>query len=117
MPAAPIAQGSTEPAAPSAPPARGVIAGPDVDVTPECLRASEHVASLLVAGAGDPAKRATFVQERARIVRRSAEACTREPWSRDRIGCYEAARTEAAIQECNAKHIPVVPPKPPVPDR
>lgn len=116
-PAPGSAAGSAAPAAPtprpvapagSAAPAgavvdAGVPAQPPVDamdVSERCLAVSEHVATVLIETVQDPAQKAAYVQDRARIVRRSAEACTRDAWKDEMVACLFAARTQQAVQDC-----------------
>ena len=82
-----------DPAAPSP-----VIAPPPVNAA--CSAIAVHVAATLIANATDPAARASLEQERTRIVRRTAEACTNDKWSEASISCFAKATTVDEMQIC-----------------
>lgn len=98
---APAAAANPGSAAPPAPPAAGSAAAP-AEPTEECLQIGTHIASTLISAA-DPTQQAQLEQERTKIVRRSAEACTRDAWNAESKACFMAATTSAAMQECGKK--------------
>jgi hypothetical protein len=69
------------------------------DVTPECMDAGSHIAAVIVTGAPDT-QRAALEQDRAMLVRRSAEACTRDHWPAQTLACFASAQTMEALQVC-----------------
>lgn len=77
-----------------------------IQVTDECLRTSTHVADLLIAGAPDPALRATYETERANIVRRTAEVCTTQGWAPELQRCFTEAKLQIDIEACRNKFPP-----------
>ena len=88
-PPAPAGNGSAAAAAPAEP-------------TSECLQLGAHIAEILISGA-DPTQQPQLEQQRTKIVRRSAEACTRDGWNAESKACFLAATTAAAMQECGKK--------------
>lgn len=102
--AAVVAAGSAAPA-PAVVPALPAPAAPSVDAgvagpTDECLQISDHIAEVLIREAQDPAQKAGLVQDRTKIVRRSAEGCTRDAWPAAAKTCFLTANTVAALQTC-----------------
>ncbi len=86
---------------PAPPPPDGGVA-PDalLVVSQGCIDVGSHVAEILIADAKDPMQKAALEQERAKIVRRSAEACTRDGWSATGQKCFLDAKTSAGMQVC-----------------
>lgn len=120
-PAAPSAVPTPEPALPPADAGVALAVGdaapvpPDaMEVTDRCVQLGSHVAEVLISEAEDPSKKSVLVQDRAKIVRRTAESCTRDAWSAQLISCYLAAKTQATLQACRKPDPPA--PKPPAPD-
>jgi hypothetical protein len=83
-------------------------------VRDDCVNAGVRVAEIVIETATDPAQKAALVQDRARIVRRSAEACTRDNWSPEEVACVMAGKTGADINKCRK---PTQVPSVPQPDR
>ncbi|MBA3453200.1 MAG: hypothetical protein H0T42_08920 [Deltaproteobacteria bacterium] len=85
-----------------------------MEVTEQCVQLGSHVAEVLIAEAEDPSKKSVLVQDRAKIVRRTAESCTRDGWSSELIGCYLAAKTQAKLTACRKPDVAAPePPRPP----
>jgi hypothetical protein len=119
-PAAPSAVPTPEPALPPADAGVAAVASdaapapPDaMEVSDRCVQLGSHVAEVLISEAGDPAKKSVLVQDRAKIVRRTAESCTRDAWTAELITCYLAAKSQATLQACRK---PDPPPPKPAPD-
>jgi len=119
-PTAPSAVPTPEPALPPADAGVAVAVAvgdaapvpPDaMEVTDRCVDLGSHVAEVLISEAEDPSKKSVLVQDRAKIVRRTAESCTRDAWSAQLISCYMAAKTQATLQACRKPDPPT--PKPP----
>jgi hypothetical protein len=109
--AAPVEEAPSRPiAAPSAP---GVA---PLDISKQCMAIGVHVAGVIVASATDPAQRGVLEQERTRIVRATAEACTTQNWSEAAMKCFLATRNQAEIKDCETKHTAPPPAAPRVPD-
>ena len=85
-----------------------------MDVTDRCVELGSHVAAVLIEESTDPSKKAAYTQDRSRIVRRTAEGCTRDAWTEEMIACFMRGKTSAAMQGCR-KPEPVAPRVPPVP--
>jgi hypothetical protein len=68
------------------------------EVTATCLDAATNFANVFIAGA-DQTQRATLEQERARLVKRTEEACATK-WSDSARACYAAAKDVKALGEC-----------------
>ena len=75
-------------------------APPPENVSPRCLAIGEHVADVLIADATNATQRAAYTHNRAQLIRRSAEGCTRDAWTDAQLACYQAARTVAALRAC-----------------
>lgn len=107
-PSVPAAVAIDAGAAPFAPTDAAAPVRPPVDameVSDTCVTVSAHVADVVIADVKDPAHKAVYTQERARMIRRSAEACTRDAWSSERIACYLKTKTQRDIQDCNEAHV------------
>jgi hypothetical protein len=83
------------------------------EVSDRCVNLGSHVAEVMISEAEDPSKKSVLIQDRARIVRRTAESCTRDGWNEKLISCYMAAKTQATLQACRKPD--VRPPSPPTP--
>lgn len=82
-------------APPSPPPADARM-----EVSQPCVDVSAHIADVLLASATDPAQKAAIEQGRTRIIRRSAEACTRDAWKPEVFACFTKATTDDQMREC-----------------
>jgi hypothetical protein len=103
-PAPAAAQPEAEPpkfVAPSRPPS--LPEEPKIATTDECIKVGKYVADVFVASATDPAQKSVFEQERTKIVKATAEACTTQQWSVEARGCYLGAKTPADIKACEAQ--------------
>lgn len=69
-------------------------------VSQPCLDVSGHIADALIAEAADPAQKAAMEQDKTKIIRRSAEACTRDAWKPPVLKCFMDAKTTAEMQVC-----------------
>ncbi len=98
--------------APSPPPS--LPEQPKIDTTNECIDVGKHVASVFGASAGDPAQRSVFEQERTKIVKATAEACTTQGWSAEGRACYLAVHSPEDIKACETKFPPPPPREVPV---
>lgn len=83
------------PSAKQAEPAQ-VSATPEVMAT--CLDAATNFANVLIAGA-DQTQRASLEQDRARLVKRTEEACAAK-WSDSARACYASAKDVKALEAC-----------------
>jgi hypothetical protein len=102
--------------APSPRPTGAPAAAPGVapmEISKQCMDIGVHVAGVIVASATDPAQRGVLEQERTRIVRATAEACTTQRWSEDAAKCFLATRNQAEIKDCESKHTAPPPPAAP----
>lgn len=91
---------SVAPSAPAAAQAPVVPEGED-QVSERCLMVATHIADVQIADAQAPAQKAAYTQNRAQLIRRSAERCTKLGWSDAQIACYQGASSLAALQACN----------------
>lgn len=90
---------------PGAPPAAvdaGVAAPPDAPPEPSqpCLDMATHLADVMLSEAKDPAQKAALEQDKTKIIRRAAEACTRDAWKPAVLQCFAKATTTEAMQIC-----------------
>jgi len=105
---APAAQTPPTPApAPAAAPADAAVVAmpPRIETTKQCIDVGVHVAEVLINSA-DPAQRGVIANERERIVKATAEACTTQAWSDDAAKCYLAANTQPQLKACETKFTP-----------
>lgn len=70
------------------------------ETSPACNDVGVKVAASVVDNAQDPAQKAALSQDRDRIVRRVAEACTRDSWPESARDCFLKAKSPADMQEC-----------------
>ena len=76
-------------------------APPDaLETSAACNDVGVKVATSIIDSAEDPAQKSALTQERDRIVRRVAEACTRDNWSAPQRECFLKAKTAAEMQVC-----------------
>jgi hypothetical protein len=59
-----------------------------------------HLADVMLSEAKDPAQKAALEQDKTKIVRRAAEACTRDAWKPSVLECFAKATTTEAMQIC-----------------
>jgi len=71
-----------------------------VEPTAECLAVGEHVASVWIDTAKDVAEKAALTQDRAKLVRKTAEACTQLKWGDAMRTCYLNVQTVEALRTC-----------------
>lgn len=110
--APPVPASPTEPeqpkfVAPAPPPS--LPEQPKIDTTTECIEVGKHVAEVFVSSVTDPAQKSVFEQERTKIVKATAEACTTQAWSADARGCYLGAKAPADIKACETQFPPPAP--------
>lgn len=75
-------------------------APPVFETSAACNEVGVKVAGALIDSAQDPTQKATLTQERDRIVRRVAEACTRDNWPPASRECFLKAKTQEEMQIC-----------------
>ncbi len=71
-----------------------------METSAPCNEVGVKIATSLIDSAQDAAQKATLTQERDRIVRRVAEACTRDSWSEASRDCFLKAKTQEEMQIC-----------------
>ena len=99
-PPAVTADAAVAPAVPDAL-ADNVISGDaNGEPTAECLAVGEHVASLWIDTAKDVAEKAALIQDRSKLVRKTAEACTQLKWGDAMRTCYLNVVTVEALKTC-----------------
>jgi len=67
-----------------------------------CRLTAERIAVIMVDAVRDPARRAQLAPMRASIVSELAGSCSRDRWSEPLRACFLGARTDVALQECDA---------------
>ena len=70
------------------------------ETTATCNDIGVKVADTLIAEARDLAQKQLLESERTRIVRRTAETCTRDKWPQPSVDCFLKAESAAAMQLC-----------------
>ncbi|MBL0214486.1 MAG: hypothetical protein IPQ07_11420 [Myxococcales bacterium] len=87
---------------PAPPPTAVTDAGVDAlpPVSQDCVDVSAHIADVLISEAKDPTQKATLEQEKTKIIRRSAEACTRDSWKAEVRACFLKSTTADQMQTC-----------------
>jgi hypothetical protein len=73
------------------------------DVSNACVETGAHIAQVLIDSEQDPGTKAQYEQARSKIVRATAEACTKQTWSDDKRRCFDTTKTEADIRACEKK--------------
>lgn len=76
---------------------------PDIAVTDECVALGDKIAGIIIESTPDATTKAAIEQDRAKFVRRMAEACTTSPWPAEAKACFVAAKTADEVQVCGAK--------------
>lgn len=71
-----------------------------METSAACNDVGVKIATSIIDNAQDAAQKATLTQERDRIVRRVAEACTRDNWSAPARECFLKAKTAEEMQIC-----------------
>ncbi len=96
------AQAVAPPAQPPPTPTAAVDAGADAlaPVSQDCLDVSGHIAEVLISEAKDDQQKAQLEQEKTKIIRRSAEACTRDSWKPEVRTCFLKATKTEQMQVC-----------------
>ncbi len=115
----PADQGSGQTAA-SPPVDAGVPLPPAIDdagtkdVSAVCTEAAVQIFKVMLGAEADPALKANIEHERTQIIRRAAEACTRDDWSDSVQKCFLKASSRADLQECGKQlaQQPAAPAKP-----
>ena len=69
-------------------------------VTQDCVDVAAHIAETMIAESKDPQQKAFIEQEKTKIIRRSAEACTRDNWKPAVLACFLKATTTEQMQIC-----------------
>jgi hypothetical protein len=86
---------------PAAPADAAAAPAPDAfETSAACNDIGIRIAAQMLTEATDPTQKSALTQERDRIVRRVAEACTRDNWPKDARDCFMKATTSAQMQEC-----------------
>ena len=93
---------NTPPTPPAGAVDAGVVAPPDAPPEPSqpCLDMATHLADVMLAEAKDPAQKAALEQDKTKIVRRAAEACTRDAWKPAVLQCFAKATNTEQMQIC-----------------
>jgi hypothetical protein len=81
------------------------------------MQVGMHFADVWINQAKDAQEKATLEQERTKLVRRTALACTIDNWPEEARGCIASATTREAIQVCQKKLAPPVARPTPAPIR
>ncbi len=73
-----------------------------MDTSEACTEVGVHVADIKIAAAADPNEKAQLEQDRTRLIRRVAEACTRDHWNDAVRKCFMDGKTDPEIANCAA---------------
>jgi hypothetical protein len=75
---------------------------PDVlmEVTQPCMDVGVRIADVMISTTIDPSQRAALEQDRVKLVRRTAETCTRDAWPDAARQCFLRATSQVQLQEC-----------------
>lgn len=77
-----------------------VTADGGTEISAPCLAVGEHIANIWIDSAKDVAEKAALAQDRDKLVRKSAEACTQLKWGDAMRTCYLNANTVEALGPC-----------------
>jgi hypothetical protein len=94
------ADAAVAPAVPDALADNVITVDANAEPTAECLAVGEHVASLWIDTAKDVAEKAALIQDRSKLVRKTAEACTTLKWGDAMRTCYLNVATVEALRTC-----------------
>lgn len=103
-PAPPPAPAAEAPPAPKPVPAGSGSAA--LEVTQACVDISSHIVDVFIEAATDPGLKSVYEQERVKMLRATAEACTSQRWSPEALACYNAGKSAAEIKACEQKFTP-----------
>lgn len=81
------------------PPADAAIDAP-APVSQDCVDVASHIAETMIKESKDPQQKAFIEQEKTKIIRRSAEACTRDNWKPEILACFKKSTTTEQMQVC-----------------
>ncbi|MCX5744123.1 MAG: hypothetical protein NT062_16665 [Proteobacteria bacterium] len=73
---------------------------PKIQTRPECLDIGVRVAMVLIDTTTDVAQKAALEQDRTKIVKSTAETCTKDSWSSEVIACLQKADNMSAMTAC-----------------
>ena len=92
----------TQPMQPSTPPPAAVDAGVDapMEVKQACVDTGAHLAQVLIDEAKDATQKAAIEQDKARMIRRVAEVCTRDNWKPEALACFMKATSSEQMDVC-----------------
>ena len=76
-----------------------ITPAPDV-VSPDCLDTAAHIVDATIAAVVDEGEKANQERNRALLVRKTAEECSRKKWPQRTLDCYNAATTVEAMRGC-----------------
>lgn len=85
------------------PPGNTVDAGvrkPPVPTTEACATTAAHITKLMIEAVPNPTDRSAQEQDRAKTIRRIAEACTKDGWTEATRACFLAGKTRSEIDVC-----------------
>jgi hypothetical protein len=87
-----------------------VVDGPAAPAfTDQCRDVGVHIADVIISSATDPGAKSIYEQDRAKIVRSTAETCTTQTWTDAAAKCYLKANTTAELKACETKFTPPQP--------
>jgi hypothetical protein len=69
-------------------------------VSQDCVDIAAHIADAMIAETKDAQQKAFIEQEKTKIIRRTAEACTRDSWKPDVLDCFRKSTTTEQMQVC-----------------
>lgn len=69
-------------------------------VTNDCLAVADRIAAIIIEATTDPTQKAAIEQDRAKLVRRSAETCTRAGWPEAARTCFLASKSPQELEAC-----------------
>ncbi|MBA3459809.1 MAG: hypothetical protein H0T46_07600 [Deltaproteobacteria bacterium] len=89
----------TPPANANPPPVDAAIDAPP-PVSQDCVDIAAHIADTMIAESKDPQQKAFIEQDKTKIIRRTAEACTRDSWKPEVLACFRKATKMEQMQIC-----------------
>lgn len=76
------------------------VADAPMEVKQECVDTGAHLAEVLISEAKDSTQKAAIEQDKTRMIRRVAEACTRDNWKPESLACFKKSTSSAEMDVC-----------------
>jgi hypothetical protein len=101
-PAPPADATSIEPVPSPIPPGNTIDAGVGAPpkASEDCLKVAQHITKLVIESMTDPNAKAAQEADQAQMIKRIAEACTKDKWSATARTCFLNGKTAGDFEPC-----------------